>query len=56
MVTVDIIKNEILEFTVENDIIEVEFEDYILEVDKTDIENMKINKDNLAKVIYNKYR
>ncbi|SQB34465.1 hypothetical protein [Clostridium cochlearium] len=56
MVTIDSIKNEIIRFTAGADTIEVEFEDYILEVDLKDLEGMEINKNNLATVIFNKYR
>ncbi|ENK1242982.1 hypothetical protein AB2063_001110 [Clostridium botulinum] len=56
MVTIDTIRNEILDFTIENNVIEVEFDDYILEVDLKYLQGQEINKDNLAKVIYNNYR
>lgn len=56
MITVDIIKNEIVNFTIEKDIVDVEFEEYILEVDLKDLKGMEVNKDNLAKIIYQKYK
>ena len=56
MVTIDSIKNKIIRFAAGADTVEVEFEEYILEVDLKDLEGMEINKNNLATVIFNKYR
>lgn len=44
MITVDIIKNEIVNFTIEKDIVDVEFEEYILEVDLKDLKGMEVKE------------
>ena len=53
---IDKIKAEILNYAIENNVIEVEFENYVLEVDLKDMEGLEINLDNIAKIIYIKYR
>lgn len=55
MTKIEKIKTEILNYSVSVDIVEVEFEDYILEIDLKYFKNLKINKDNLANIIYNHY-
>lgn len=56
MVTVETIKEEIEGYSIEKDTIDVEFDDYILEMDKTDMQGLEITKENIAKVIFEKYR
>lgn len=58
MATIEKIKQEIINFNIitEFNIIEVEFMDYVLEVDLKDMEQIPINKDTLASIIYKKYQ